>query len=118
VEPTGFNAKRFIGANKIGKPYKFKGYFILGPLPLGWFAKASLQRGASTPVGLILWFLAGLNDSELVQLTPKFLRQFGISRHSTYRALKKLESAGLISVRRKKGCGPEVRIIRLEELKP
>jgi hypothetical protein len=85
--------------------------FIGGPLPLAWMTTAGLLPGKSLHVGLVLWYLAGLTKSTSVRLGAKPLERFGVSRDAKYEALRRLESAGLISVKQQPGQAPWVTII-------
>src|ERR1019366_9234451 len=108
------------GPSNGSNPKKFKkihSLFLKGPVPLDWLATAARSGGSSISVGVVIWFFAGLNKSETLQLRPKYLRMFGVSRFSSYRALQRLEAANLVTVKRKQGSSPEVTIIRLEKIK-
>lgn len=65
-----------------------------------------------------LWlviFLSGLEKSPKVRLKKKVYEKFGVSRFSMYRALKRLEKAGLVLVTRKRGCSLQVTILDVSE---
>ncbi len=93
------------GSDKRGK------MFIKGPIPLGWITKAAGGGGKTLHVAIALWFLAGLKRSHTVALPQSKLRLFGVSRQASYRALCRLENAGLVSVARHPGRNPIVRIL-------
>ena len=84
--------------------------FICGPIPLGWITKAAGGEGKTLHVSIALWFLAGLKRSHEVALPQSTLRRFGVSRQASYRALLRLEDAGLVSVDRHPGRSPIVTI--------
>jgi len=84
--------------------------FIKGPIPLGWIMKAASVEGKTLHVALVLWFLAGLKRSLKVTVSQSKLRLFGVSRQASYRALFRLEGAGLVSVERHRGRNPIVTI--------
>jgi hypothetical protein len=84
--------------------------FIKGPIPLGWITKAAGVEGKTLHVAIALWFLAGLKRSRTVALSQSALRLFGVSRQAGYRALFRLEGAGLVSVERHQGRNPIVTI--------
>jgi len=84
--------------------------FIKGPIPLGWITKAASVEGKTLHVALVLWFLAGLKRSHKVTVSQSKLRVFGVSRQASYRALFRLEGAGLVSVERHRGRNPIVTI--------
>ena len=85
--------------------------FIRGPLPVSWFAAAYGLPGSCGQVGLALWFLGGMNDSDTVKLTRKTSTMFGLSRWATSRALTAMERAGLIRVERGRGRAPVVTLV-------
>ena len=82
--------------------------FICGPIPLWWITKAAGMEGKTLHVGMTLWFLSGLKRSRKVVLSQLKLRLFDVSRQASYRALSRLESAGLVSVERHQGRNPIV----------
>ena len=85
--------------------------FLRGPVPLEWLQRAARLPGQSLAVGIVIWFLAGLNKAGTVRVTGQWVSSFGIDRHALYRALKWLEADGLVGVRRRAGSCPEVRLI-------
>ena len=91
-------------------PTKLK-KFIRGPIPLGWITKAAGMEGKTLHVGMTLWFLSGLKRSCKVALSQSKLKLFGVSRQASYRALLRLEDAGLVSVDRHPGRNPIVTIL-------
>lgn len=79
--------------------------FIRGPLPLGWFIRASqIPRRNALVVALVLWHLAGMAKAKsrlvfcVARCTP-----FGLGRKSVARGLRDLEEAGLVCVERVRG---------------
>ena len=91
------------------RPTKLK-KFICGPIPLEWITKAAGGEGKTLHVAMALWFLAGLKRSRKVALSQSKLKLFGVSRQASYRALLRLEGAGLVSVVRHPGRSPIVTI--------
>ena len=83
---------------------------ICGPIPLEWITKAAGGEGKTLHVAMALWFLAGLKRSRKVALSQSKLKLFGVSRQASYRALSRLEGAGLVSVVRHPGRSPIVTI--------
>src|SRR5262245_42706803 len=81
---------------------------FIPPVPLDWFNRACVLPGKALAVGLLLWRLARLKRTWTVVLTQAGLSQSGLSRWTKYPALRALESAGLILVRRRKKKNPEV----------
>ena len=87
------------------------GRFLKGPIQLDWLVAAAKLPGKSLHVAIALSFLSGLTKSKSVRLTHATLDLFGVSRHSSYRALSQLESRGLVSVTRHPGRAPVVRLL-------
>lgn len=85
--------------------------FLKGPIPLHWLREAALLPGKALAICLAIWFKAGATKKRTVHLTSKLLDKFGVGRKAGYRGLKKLESAGLISVYRHAGRCPRVTIL-------
>ena len=109
-----------IVAAKVGEqkvPKKISGEFLKGPIPLLWLTAASNQSGkAPLAVGLAIWFESGRRKSNEVKLTSAILQRFAIKRKSKYTALKSLEDAGLIRVRREPRKNPVVTILEVVSL--
>ncbi len=89
-----------------------KGKFLKGPIPLDWLQCAGQLSGKALHVGIVLQFLSGVQRSSKVRFSYSLAEEFGVKRHSAYRALKALEERGLIKIRRGIGKNP---IVRLEE---
>ena len=62
-------------------------------------------------VSIVLWLLAGMTKRRRVQVQSRYLREAGLDRHATYRALKALEAARLVEVVRVRGRSPVVTIL-------
>jgi DNA-binding transcriptional ArsR family regulator len=86
--------------------------FIRGPVSLEWISRAANLPGKALTVGMMLWFLAGVNPSKRFK-PEKWLREgFGVGRTAFDNGLNALESAGLISVERRIGKTPLISIDR------
>lgn len=88
-----------------------QGKFLRGPVPLDWLQQAACLPGRALHVGVALWFLDGFEQAGTVQARPSVLREFGMDRHASYRALRQLENAGLVSVLRMRGAAPMVTLL-------
>jgi hypothetical protein len=88
-----------------------KGGRFIPPIPLGWFQRACQLHGKAPVLACVLWYLYRLKKSKTFGLAQARLNGFGISRHSKYRALEALETAGLISVERRPKKSPVVTIL-------
>lgn len=82
--------------------------FLKGPIPWPWLVAAANLRGRTLHVAVVLWFLAGLTRSTTVKLGGRQLAELGVDRHAKYRALRALERAGLVRVKRSPGQNPLV----------
>ena len=85
--------------------------FLKGPIPLSWLTAAADQPGKALHVGVVLWFLAGLDSRREVRLSGSVARRFGLNRHAVYRGLAALESVRLVSVVRHAGRNPLVTLL-------
>lgn len=94
--------KRPKPTTKIPRPQKGE-RFLMGPIPWSWIAKAGSQSGKSLHVGVVLWHLSQMQKQGTTALRQQILRELGVNRFSAYRALKGLESAGLVHVDRSAG---------------
>ena len=87
-----------------------QGKFLKGPIPLDWLQCAGQLSGKALHVGIVLWFLSGVQKSLEVKFSYSLATEFGLKRHSAYRALKALEQRGLIKIWRGIGKSPIVRL--------
>ena len=85
--------------------------FIKGPLPMPWLRAAAALPGKTLHVGLYLWYLAGLTQSQTVSLSAR-VSELGVSREAKSEALLRLEAAGLVRVLRRPGCAPMVTLLQ------
>lgn len=90
--------------------------FLKGPIPWHWLCQAAPLKGKALAVAIALWHLAGMTgNNATVKLGQKTLRQLGIKRTTGYRALRLLETAGLVRVQRSRGRLPIVTILPVED---
>ena len=101
-----------------GRDLPFRRYsrFIKGPIPLDWLLSAARLSESALKVGLILWYLAGLNKSDTVKLSNRYLGDIGLSRNGKYRGLAALENAGLVTYSQDNGRSPIVKICDVDSL--
>src|SRR5262245_22473288 len=85
--------------------------FLKGPVPWSWIVRAARLPGASLPVSLCLWRLAGATHSMTIKLSNEEVAALGVDRHAKSRALKHLEAAGLVTVEHHRGRFPRVTVI-------
>lgn len=88
--------------------------FLKGPIALNWLAAAAKLPGKALHVAVAIRYLEGLTKSSVVKLTSATLRIFGVERKAGYRALSKMQEAGLVSTVRRVGASPIVTIIEME----
>jgi len=93
-----------------------KQLFLRGPIPLNWLSMASALPGKTLNLAIGLWWLKGMSNNNEFKLTKKALEVLNVSRDASYDALKRLEAAGLIKVRRSKGSRPTVTIVEVPVL--
>jgi DNA-binding transcriptional ArsR family regulator len=97
------------------KAKKITGEFLKGPIPLPWLtAVTKLSGKAPLAVAVAIWFEAGRRKSNEVKLTTAILRRFNVNRKAKYSALKSLEKAGLVRVRREPRRNPVVTILDVQ----
>lgn len=101
-------------ASTAGRGMKRRERFIRCPLPLDWMQCASLEKGSVLQVALVLRYLQGLENERTIRLKASTLRDFGVDRHASGRALKRLEELGLVKVARRRGAAPLVTILDLK----
>ena len=88
---------------------KMEGYVQRISLP--WVQKAARLPGKSLHVAIIVWSRWHLEKVPEIVLTKSKLDSFNVKRHTAARALKHLESAGLVAVKRAPGRCPRVSVI-------
>ena len=94
---------------KVGK--KCVRPFLKGPIPIHWLVSARKASPTALMVGLLLWYLSGLEKNKTIKITNHKLNLWGLDRQAKYRGLIKLEDAGLIKVKRHGKTSPVVTIL-------
>ena len=91
-------------STKPPKRRRQSGLFVRGPIPLAWLDPV-LSMHSRTPLALAvaLWFQSGLEQSNTVRLTHKLRQRFRLPARSIPKALKHMETAGLVRVDRQPG---------------
>jgi DNA-binding MarR family transcriptional regulator len=87
--------------------------FFRGPVSLRWLTTAGRLPGRALQAALVCQHLGRLKKSRRFRLEGALLKEMGVSRQSVYRALDRLERAGLLQVKRKQGRCPIVTILDL-----
>lgn len=86
-------------------------HFIAGPIPVTWVAQAAKVNSTAALVGLALWFRAGCEKSRTIKAGRSLWSRFNISRYQAHRALLALQSAGLVTIQRRRGQNLVVTIL-------
>lgn len=106
-----------IDKNSMNGKSSSREFFVKGPVPKDWFAKACMLGNGCAEVAWGLWFLHGMNnnykdnENKSFSLTNKLMGELGVSAIRKSNALKALEGAGLIKVQRVIGRLPIVTMI-------
>ena len=85
--------------------------FISGPVDVGWLSQARQLGVSALWVGLGLWHLRGLKRSDTFIVSNQFAEVWGVLPDAKARALRKLESAGLIVVEQRGKRSPSVTLV-------
>ena len=75
------------------------------------FLQAAASLSGKGPLAIAVMLLARsfrLKRTQRLLITPRTLREYGFSRATVYRSLGQLEAAAVITVHRRRGCGPQV----------
>ncbi len=87
------------------------GRFLKGPIPLNDIALAARLPGAALPVFLAVHHQVALTRQPRVRLPRALMAELDVSKDGKARALRHLESAGLVRVERNRGRQPVVTLI-------
>ena len=102
-------AERVDTASAKGRRKRRADRFLKGPIPLHW-----IRERVQCPADRLLLVLRAHGDmqrSDEVKVTADVLRDAGITdRKAAYRAIKRLEVSGSLSVSRKPGRRPVIRL--------
>lgn len=85
-----------------------RGKFIAGPVDVVWLSQARKLGVTALWVGLGLWFLRGLKRSDSFVVSNLMLDQWGVLPDAKSRALRKLETAGLITIESRGKRSPRI----------
>jgi DNA-binding transcriptional ArsR family regulator len=99
------------GARAGRRASTIRGKFIAGPVDVSWVCQASRLGVKALLVGLALWHLKGLRRDNSFIVSNLMLQEWGIEPDAKRRALRALETAGLISVERRGKRSPRVTLI-------
>lgn len=110
LDPDGVTRSQG-GARRGRRAPPIRGKFIAGPIDVQWVVQA--KRLGATPllVGLALWHLKKLRQSDTFTVSNLMLQEWGIRPDAKSRALRALERAGLIRVEGRGKRSPLVAIV-------
>lgn len=89
--------------------------FFAGPIPLAWLSRACRLGGKALHVALAVQHRLKVSGQTVASITPKLLETFKVPTGAAYRALDRLESAGLVKVNRRRGRNPRVTVQEIHE---
>ena len=93
------------------RPPRQTGMFLKGPVPWAWLTAAGRLPGKALHVAVAIRLLVGMSKGAPVSLSSVRLRELGVDRHAAYRALSRLQEAGLVAVKRHRGRQPVVTVL-------
>jgi hypothetical protein len=99
------------GRSRKAAPTVRHGKFLKGPVPWPWLLRAMLLPGKALAVGLLLWREAGCQRTRAVHFCLTRAAADGIPTTTARRAIRHLEGAGLVRIRRRPGRGLDVIIL-------
>jgi DNA-binding transcriptional ArsR family regulator len=99
------------GTRKGRRASPIRGKFIAGPIDVSWVVQAKRLGGTVLLVGLALWHLKKLRQSDTFTVSNLMLQEWGVQPDAKSRALRALERAGLIRVERHGRRSPRVALI-------
>lgn len=88
-----------------------RGKFIAGPIDVSWVVQAGRLGVKALLVGLALWHLKKLRQADTFIVSNLMLQEWGIQPDAKTRALRKLEKAGLIRIKRRGKHSPQVTLV-------
>lgn len=95
----------------VSKPSEKKALYLFLKVPLDWIEACSKLKGSCLALALHLLWVHYVTKKNPVKPQGARLAALGISRYSMYRALKKLDGAGLASVKTHRGAYPVVTLL-------
>jgi hypothetical protein len=100
------------GGNHRGRqPSPIRDKFIAGPVEVSWVCRAGRLGVKALLVGLALWYFRGLRRSNSFIVSNLMMQEWGVQPDAKARALRKLEKARLITVKREGKRSPRVTLV-------
>jgi DNA-binding transcriptional ArsR family regulator len=104
--------RRLQGGTRRGRRVSpIRGKFIAGPIDVSWVVQASRLGVKALLVGLALWHLKKLRQADTFIVSNLMVQDWGVQPDAKNRALRKLEKAGLIRIKRQGKRSPQVSLI-------
>jgi hypothetical protein len=88
--------------------------FLKGPISWPWLQTAMKLPGKALAIGLMLWLQHGITNKATVLFCLSRADREGIPTSTARRAIRELEKAGLVEIRRKPGRGLQVTILAIQ----
>lgn len=88
-----------IPIERVIQKHRNTGKFVKGPIPLWWLQRATKCSPSAVTVGMLLFHLDGMGRTDIT-ISNEFAKRFGLSRNTKTKALRLLEQAGLVKLRR------------------
>jgi DNA-binding transcriptional ArsR family regulator len=88
------------GTHRGRQPSPIRDKFIAGPVDVSWVCRAARLGVKALLVGLALWHLRGLRRSNSFIVSNLMMQEWGVQPDAKARALRRLEKARLITVKR------------------
>ena len=101
----------FVPAQSPPKAPQRQRLFIKGPIPFDWLRQANAMGGSTGLVAVALWFYVGLQGARSFKLDGRLDQLCGLTRQTRDQCLRRLQTAGLIHLRKRHGSYPSVQII-------
>jgi len=99
------------GTHRGRQPSPIRDKFIAGPVDVSWVCRAGRLGVKALLVGLALWHLRGLRRSNSFIVSNLMMQEWGVQPDAKSRALRKLEKARLITVKREGKRSPRVTLV-------
>ena len=110
LDPDGVKRSQG-GAPRGRRAPPIRGKFIGGPIDVPWVVRAKRLGATALLVGLALWHLKKLRQADTFTVSNLMLQEWGVQPDAKSRALRALETAGLIRVERRGKRSPRVTLI-------
>jgi DNA-binding transcriptional ArsR family regulator len=104
-------ARLQVGTRRGRRRNPVRGKFIAGPVDVAWICEASHLGVKALLVGLALWHIRGLRQSNTFIVSNLMVRGWGIEPDAKSRALRALEKAGLVTIVRRGKRSPRVTLV-------